>query len=243
MLSSGVPLPRSLNFSDAMYVSFWRSSSARIDSTPTAAGPCAEPGRTRQMMRTDRNVEVILNGLRSRTIRTVPDSRILDPMQNLFGRIHSFQNIEILGGDHLFTQQRTSHPIQQSLPVISPDENHGERLNLTCLDQRNRFEQFVECAESARQDDERDRVFHEHYFPHEEIAEVQQLVCINVRLLLERQFDIQPYRRRSGFGRALVRRFHHAWSTAGNHRVTIPPKECRDRLSSVVRDRTRNLTR
>ncbi len=45
-------------------------------------------------------------------MRTVSYSRILNPMEHLFRRIHGLENIEILDGNHFFPQQRVAYPVQ-----------------------------------------------------------------------------------------------------------------------------------
>src|SRR2546423_1788271 len=124
-------------------------------------------------------------------MRTVSCFPILNPMQHLFGRIDGSENIEILYGDHFFFQQRIPNPVEQALPISLSNEDYRKRFYLSPLDQRDRFKQFVERAEPARQDHEGDRVLHEHYFSYEEIAKVEQLIRVNVRLLFERQFDVE----------------------------------------------------
>src|SRR5215468_1445627 len=112
-------------------------------------------------------------------------------MQNLLRGIDCFQNIQILDADHLFPQQRIADPVQQTFPVFLANQDNRKRLDLACLDECDRLKQFIQRAESPREDHEGDRVFHEHNFSNEEISEVQKLVRKDVRLLLQGQFDVQ----------------------------------------------------
>ena len=73
-------------------------------------------------------------------MRTVPDFRILNPMQHLFRRVDRFEDVEVLYRYHFFPQQRVSDPVEQTLPVLLSDKNHRKRLDLPGLDQRDRFE-------------------------------------------------------------------------------------------------------
>ncbi len=63
MFSSRVPLPRPLNFSEAIYVTLSRSSSMRMESTPVM-GPCAAVvKRSPAAMKERRNAETFDQGL------------------------------------------------------------------------------------------------------------------------------------------------------------------------------------
>src|SRR5262245_36385780 len=104
-------------------------------------------------------------------------------MQNLLCSINGLYDLEVFNGDHLLAQKRFAYPIQQSFPIVAPDKDQREWLDFSSLDQRDRFEQFVKRSKSARQNDECDRVLHEHHFSYEEIPEVQKLICKDVRLL------------------------------------------------------------
>src|SRR6266571_3799248 len=99
-------------------------------------------------------------------------------------------------------QKRVTNPVQQTFPIILADKNDRERLDLARLDKGDRFEQLVKSPESARQDYECDRVLHEHHFSYEEIAKIEKLVRVNVRFLLQRQFNIQTNRSSPCFSNA-----------------------------------------
>src|SRR5580692_5360705 len=122
-----------------------------MESTPVEAEVCAalvkmRPATRDERTRDDRRIAVCWNRRLRKccTLLTVPHSRILDPLQNFFRRIDGPQNIEVFSRDHFLTEQRIAYPIVQALPVFLSDKNHGERLDLPCLDQSNCFEQLVE---------------------------------------------------------------------------------------------------
>src|SRR5438876_6541382 len=143
-----------------------------MESTPVAAGVWAEHVKTRPAMRDDKRMAVSFNrGLwKCCTLRTVPHSRILNPMQDFLRCIDGPEDVEVFNRDHFLTQQSIAYPVEQAFPVFLSDKNHRERLDLSRLDQGNCFEQLVERSKSSRQYHERDRVLHEHYFSNEEIA-------------------------------------------------------------------------
>src|SRR6516225_3651755 len=123
--SSDVPLPRPLNCSDARYVTFSRSSSARMESMPAAVGLCASVVKRRQETTETRNAVSVSRCLKDCcTMHTVSDSRVLHPVQHFFGSIGGLDNIQVFDANHLFPQQLVADPIEQSFPVIFSDENN-----------------------------------------------------------------------------------------------------------------------
>src|SRR5262245_8669256 len=187
-------------------------------------------------MRNDRKTTVVWDRILRRrcTMRTIPDSGILYPIQYFFGSIDCLKNIEIFNSDHFLTQQCTAYPIEQTFPIFLSNKNDRKRLDLPCLNQRDRFEQFVKRPETARQNHERDRVLHEHHFPYEEISEVEKLVCIDVRFLFQRQFDIQTNGSGSALCGTLVCSFHDAGAATGNDRISILSQQRRNRLRFLI---------
>src|SRR5215468_8293544 len=167
---------------------------------------------------------------------TVSHSRILNPMQNLLRSIDRFQNIQILDADHLFPQQCIADPVQQTLPVFLADQDNRKRLDLARLDEGDRLKQFIQRAESPREDHKGDRVFYEHDFSNEEISEVQKLVRKDVWFLLQGQLDVQANGCATAFGGSSVRGFHHAGASSRDHRVTVLSQQARYRVSAFVRN-------
>src|SRR5947208_10721193 len=107
-----------------------------MESTPVVAGVWAALARTRPAMRDDRRMAVSFDpGLwKYGTLRTVPHSRILNPMQDFLRRIDGPQNIEVFNRDHFLAQQRIADPVEETFPIFFSDKNHGERFDLSRLD-------------------------------------------------------------------------------------------------------------
>src|SRR5690348_13309232 len=69
---------------------------------------------------------------------------------------------EFVGIERALRNHRRFHPVEQPPPVRLADQHDRKRAKLAGLDQRQRFEQFIQRAETAWKDDETDRVFDEH---------------------------------------------------------------------------------
>ena len=79
------------------------------------------------------------------------------------GRIIREQDqIQVARRDLPFTDKPRRNPANQPGPIVAPEENHRELIDFSGLDQREGFEQFIQCTEAAREDDERIRIFDEH---------------------------------------------------------------------------------
>src|SRR6476646_10610910 len=131
-------------------------------------------------------------------------------------------------------QHDGTKPIQQSVPVSAAEEYDGEVADLFCLNESERFEEFVKRAEAAGKDDEAETVFNEHHLAHEEVFELQTARLIRIGPLFERQLDVAADRNTAGFKRASIRGFHDSWSTAGDHRITFARKQRRRFLGRYV---------
>src|SRR5262245_13765643 len=107
-----------------------------MESTPVVAGVCAALVNTSQTTRhgtmAAANCDRSLG--RRRTMCTISNSRILNPMQNFLRRVDRFQNIEVLDCNHFFAQQSVANPIEQTLPVFLTNQNHREWFDLARLD-------------------------------------------------------------------------------------------------------------
>src|SRR5262245_384713 len=77
--------------------------------------------------------------------------------------------IEIAWRDLLLAGHAGLQPPDETRPVVSPEHDHRELIDLSRLNEGERLEAFVERAETAGEDDERVRVFDEHRLPDEEI--------------------------------------------------------------------------
>src|SRR5690349_22334297 len=89
--------------------------------------------------------------------------------------------------NHLFGNQNLFDPVDEAFPVFFVDHNNRETTDLLCLDEGERFRQFVERSKSARHYNKSLRVLYEHDFTDEEIIKGYQLVLVDVdvALLLE----------------------------------------------------------
>ncbi len=120
--------------------------------------------------------------------------------------------------DRSVSQQRVADPFGHPRPVILAEEDDREIGQLVGLHQRQRLEQFVECAVATRKDDKPDRVLDEHRLPHEEELEVERTRQVPVGVLLVRQLDIAADRDSLRFIGALVGRLHDPRTAARDHR-------------------------
>src|SRR5262245_66174065 len=123
-------------------------------------GVCAAVVKIRQATIKERKAAPSLNRrLRSASsVYPITYFRILHPIQNFVRSIGCLDDIEIVYCDHLFAQQGIADPIQQPPPIFASNEDHRKRLDLTCLNQRNRLKQLVQRPKSTWQDHESERV-------------------------------------------------------------------------------------
>src|SRR5690625_4330588 len=141
---------------------------------------------------------------------------------NFNGPVHivgQFDELKILGADVAVINDHLPQPIHQARPVLSAHQHDGKAGDLAGLHQGQRFEEFVECAETAGQDNKALRVFDEHDLAHEEVAEVNAHIDPVVHSLLERQFNTQANRKAIGLYRAAICGLHHAGPTASDDAV------------------------
>src|SRR6266446_6275586 len=108
-------------------------------------------------------------------------------MQHFFRRIDGSKNVEVFDGDHFLAHQRVADPVEEAFPVLLADQDHRKRFDLLRLNQRNCFEEFVQRAETARQNNERDGVLDEHYFSDKKVTKVEELVRVDVGFLFQGQ--------------------------------------------------------
>src|SRR5262245_10593619 len=119
-----------------------------MESAPVDDGLCAAVVKMRQATTNERSVAPSFNRRLRRdcTMCTVPYSRILDPVQHFLWSIGRFDDVQVFDRNHFLSEQRFANPIQQSLPVVASNEDNREWFDLTRLNQRDRFEQLVECS-------------------------------------------------------------------------------------------------
>ncbi len=102
--------------------------------------------------------------------------------------VYALEKIHIVRTNHAVLHQHAFlNPCNHVLPVIFAEQNNRERFDAVCLYERQRFEQLVHSAETARQNDVCDGIFHEHYFTNKKIPEIYLDVRIGVGCLLFRQ--------------------------------------------------------
>jgi hypothetical protein len=85
------------------------------------------------------------------------------------------------------------------------------------LNQRERFVQFIERSQSARQHDKTVRVFEQQHLANEEVVAGNPAIEVRVGRLFERQFDVAPDRQAARIVRAAIGGFHQARTAAGHH--------------------------
>src|SRR5450759_1925029 len=153
-------------------------------------------------------LELLSGGLAQRLVRR--DYR-LRRLSWIVGHEHE---IQISLRDLAVAQDSSLQPAKQPRPVVATEENDGEPVDLSRLNECECLEQLIQRAEPAGEDNERHRVLDEHRLPHEEILEVDERVDVRVCALLERELDVAADRPASTESRALVSGFHGAGSGA-----------------------------
>ena len=73
-----------------------------------------------------------------------------------------------------------------------PDQDDGEIVDFSGLDEGQGFKEFIQGAEPAGKDNEGRGVADEHEFPCEEVPEGHGHVQIGIQRLLARRFSIRP---------------------------------------------------
>ncbi len=77
-------------------------------------------------------------------------------------------------------------PVDQAGPIVPTDQDDGETGDLPGLDQGEGFEQLIQSAQAAGEDDEAAGVLDEHRLASEEVAKVDPEVDVVVEAGLER---------------------------------------------------------
>lgn len=148
------------------------------------------------------------------------------PLQDAFpGFLRCFrepEQVTVLGIDDALIDEEID--VERAFPEGPADQHDRQRLNLACLDQRQRLEQLVERAVAAGACDQRGGTQQEVQLAQCEVvkAETQIRRHVGVRVLLVRQRDIQSDRMRSDVERAAIGGLHDARTPAGHDREAIP---------------------
>src|SRR3990172_10808915 len=93
-------------------------------------------------------------------------------LADLVRLVYHMNEHKVLGRNGADSHGVLPEPVQEAAPVLGADEDHGEAADLFGLDERERLEQFIKGAETAREDHVSHGVFHEHELAHEEVTEL-----------------------------------------------------------------------
>src|SRR5574337_452404 len=120
------------------------------------------------------------------------------------------------------------------MPIVIICKDDGKWLDLPGLNQCDRLKQFVQGAETARQDDERNGVLDKHDLPNKEVLEIDQAGQVSVGFLLMRKLDVEADRHATRFIGTLVCRLHRARAPAGDDGVPVLNQQATDLFSHRV---------
>ena len=101
------------------------------------------------------------------------------------------------------------------------DQHHGEVLDLAGLNQRQRFEQLVERADSSGQPDEGVRVLYSSIFRTKKCLAGDPAIEVRLRFLLVRQLDVAADRPAAGPRGRRDWPLPSARTAAGHHRESL----------------------
>src|SRR5881628_3006469 len=164
-------------------------------------------------------------------------------LHGLARAVGDVQQVEILGGDLALPRDAVAQPPGEPLPVLQAEQDDREVFHLARLHQRERFEQLVHRAVTARKHDEGGRILHEHRLADEEVSEVDGALDVGVEPLLERQLDVATDREAVPFLAAAVRRLHDPRAAPGDDGEPVLREHARGRdgllVVRVVRRRAR----
>lgn len=116
--------------------------------------------------------------------------------------------------------------VYESLMEFLVHDYDREAMNFFCLDQGDRFEEFVEGTEPSGHDHEAVGVFEQQNFSDEEVSDVDGTVDIRVGFLFEGEFDIDSHASTTDIFCAAIGSFHDPWSATG-HDGESEASDCR----------------
>src|SRR6202040_1610679 len=108
----------------------------------------------------------------------------------------------------------------QVAPILCAHDDNRKVFDLSGLDERERFEQFVERAGAARHKNKSIGVFYEQRLAHEKVMQRHAAIQIRIWTLLEWKLEIATARAPADFFCAAVCRFHDARTAAGHDSKT-----------------------
>ena len=163
------------------------------------------------------------NRLRSGAVEVILRQAFLQDAKRFLRRIGKLKEIEVLGRDRALLDQHVH--VDDLLPVARPVDDDRDLLReLVRLVQRQQLEHLIQRSEAARKDHQRLREIRKPVLAHEEVVEVEveRRRDVRVRVLLERQLDIEPDRLAAGLPRAAVGGLHDARAAARGHDKPVP---------------------
>ena len=148
---------------------------------------------------------------------------------DLFGRfldaVGQREQREVLGGDELTIEELIADEVEPLAPVVAAgriDQNDRHQVPFAGLDQGQRLEGLVLCAEPAGEQHHPVHFLDEHQLAGEEVLEVDQLAVAGddrVGLLFEGEQDVGAHGPCSAA--ALVGSFHDAAACSGQHHPAL----------------------
>src|SRR6266478_9342131 len=138
-------------------------------------------------------------------------------LQTLLWRIGHLEQFEVWWRDHAGVDHGVE--IDDFLPVRAAiDDNDNLLSQLLSLSKGEDFKKFVERAEASGKDHQRFGQIREPELTHEKVMEleVERRRDVGVRILLERQIDVEAYGFSASLVSAKICRFHDARSAAGS---------------------------
>src|SRR5712691_4431046 len=152
----------------------------------------------------------------------------------LFRVVCERHELQVVGRDRAGRQHVLLEPLEKAAPVRGAEEDDRKVLDLPGLRERQRFEQLIEGAEPAGEDDKPAGVLDEHVLADEEVAELDAEVDVAVQRLLVRKLDVAANRQPARIVAALVDRLHDPWPAAGDDRKAAIGERAADLLAGLV---------
>src|SRR5689334_9321172 len=105
---------------------------------------------------------------------------IEDGIDDALRLIYELNEVHVFWRDHAFRDECRAEPVDHAAPERLVHQNDRHLARLSGLHERQRFHDFIERAEAARQYDVSRSELNEHYFAREEVVEVLADVLIEV---------------------------------------------------------------
>ena len=146
-----------------------------------------------------------------------------DEFPSLLGCFREVEQGQIVRCNQAFFNQQC--PVDEAFPVGAAHQDDGDVTRFPGLQQCQRFEEFVQRAESPGKDHQRPGAKEEVHFAQGEVAKLKAEVRrdVGVWLLFMRQCNVQPHRFGACIRRAAIGGFHNAGTTTGDDDVVALP--------------------